>query len=389
MSKIVIVGGSLAAVHAIESLRSNGHDGDIILVGAEKHLPYDRPPLSKEALFSEGGPTPLRPAAWYDEFDVRLHLGRAARGLRPNDRTLVLEDGEEMSYDSLLIATGSRVRHLGSGDKYIHYLRTPEDAASLRDEFGRVKHVVIIGAGLIGMEVAATVSVLGIRVTIIEVAPAPLARVLGDEVGQWFKRLHESHGVTVLCSVLAVDVHADPRGGYLVSTSNDELVRADLVVGALGAAPAVDWLRTSGLDLGDGILCDATLQTNAPGVVAAGDVARWYNPLYDEDMRVQQWVNAVEQGRHAAMTLLGASSPYVAAPYFGSDQFGTKLRFVGRATAADDIRIDEMTNDVLVTTYWRQGSKIGALCVNAAMQLPRHHAEIVDAQLNSPRDFCR
>ncbi|MFI7643928.1 NAD(P)/FAD-dependent oxidoreductase [Nonomuraea sp. NPDC049400] len=375
VDRIVLVGASLASVHAIDTLRSNDYAGEIVLVGAESQVPYDRPPLSKEALRTGHHVSPLRGPEWYADRGVRLELGRAARGLRPATRTVVLEDGHELSYDGLVIATGSRVRRLRHGDEHICYLRTADDAAALRERLRAATRVAVIGGGFLGLEVAATATELGVHTTVIEVAPVPMARVLGDEVGEWFRRLHERHGVAMLCGRLATGV--DRVGEeYVVSVPGREPIRADLVVGALGAVPVVDWLAGSGVAVSDGVVCDFTLRTTVPDVVAAGDVARWYNPLFDEDMRVEQWTNAAEQGRHAALTLLGAEDAYAPVPYFWSDQFDAKMRFVGRATAADEIDIENSTDRRLVATFARHGHQIGALCVNAPTELPRHRAAI-------------
>lgn len=378
MDRIVLVGASLAAVHAIEALRGGGYENEIVLVGRETRLPYDRPPLSKEALRSGERLSLLRGPDWYGDLDVRLELGRSATMLRPGSRTVTLEDGHELGYDGLVLATGSDVRRLGGSlDQHICYLRTLGDAAALYERIADARSVAIIGAGFIGLEVAATLSELGLDVTVVEVAAVPLARELGDEVGRWFRRLHERHGVRMLCGAPAVQVDRRDDHRYQVVVATGTSVVADLVVGAIGATPAVGWLRGSGVQLGDGVLCDSTLRTSAPAVVAAGDVARWYNPLFDEDMRVAHWANAAEQGRHAARTLLGEREPYAAVPYFWSDQFAAKMRFVGRTNAADRVDSEPQGDGSLVVTFWRQGAKIGAVCVNAPRQLPGHRADIM------------
>lgn len=377
MNRIVVVGASLAAVHAIEALRDGGFDGEIVLVGAERHLPYDRPPLSKEALRSGPELPLLRAPGWYGENAVALILGRVAVELRPGERLLVLDRGTQVAYDGLVIATGSRVRTLSAGNEHVAFLRSIDDAAELHERLGRAEHVAIVGAGFIGLEVAATVAEMGRKVTVVEVAPVPLARVLGDEVGDWFSAFHARRGVTIRCSAHAVSV--GPRGsGFVINLGDGARVGADLVVGALGATPAVDWLRGSGIALSNGVLCDRMLRTSVPDVVAAGDVARWYNPLFDEDMRVEQWTNAVEQGRHAARVLLGADDAYATVPYFWSDQFDAKIRFVGRANGAEQVHVETVSDDSLVAVFGRNGVQVGALCVNATSALARHRAAIAE-----------
>jgi NADPH-dependent 2,4-dienoyl-CoA reductase/sulfur reductase-like enzyme len=362
-------------VHAIEALRENGFTGEIVLVGAEPHLPYDRPPLSKEALRHGPAPALLREPDWYADSGVVLRLGRRARALDPDRQVVTLDDGTEIGYGGLVIATGSQVRPLGAGNEHIHFLRTRDDSLRLHESLTGDERVAIVGAGFIGLEVAATVADMGCSVTVVEVAPVPLARVLGDEVGEWFRRLHAAHGVEIRCSALATSV-TPADGGLAVHTGASRAVEADVVVGALGATPAVDWLRDSGLALTDGILCDRTLRTSAPNVVAAGDVARWYNPLFDEDMRVEQWTNAVEQGRHAARTLLGSDEAYAPVPYFWSDQYDARMRFVGRANGAEQVHVESVSDDSLVAVFGRHGVQVGALCINATRELPRHRAAI-------------
>lgn len=377
MDHIVVVGASLAAVHAIDSLRAEGFAGRIVLIGAEPHLPYDRPPLSKEALRHGLAPELLRESAWYEDSGVTTMLGRTATELRAKDRAVVLADGTRVAYDGLIVATGSRVRTLAAGNEHVAFLRTIDDAGALHRRLAAAQHVAVVGAGFIGLEVAATMTDMGRRVTVLEVAPVPLARVLGDEAGAWFRDFHERRGVTVRCGAYAVSVEETPAG-YRVNLADGTSVNADLVVGALGARPAVDWLRSSGIALSDGVLCDRTLRSTAPGVVAAGDVARWYNPLFDEDMRVEQWTNAIEQGRHAARTLLGADEAYAPVPYFWSNQFDANMRFVGRANGAEQVFVDTSSDNALTAVFGRNGVQVGALCVNRTARLARHRAAILD-----------
>lgn len=380
MDRIVIVGGSLAGVHAIEGLREHGFSGKITLVGAESHLPYDRPPLSKEAL--RNGPDLdallLHEGDWYEEKGVELLLGQQARDLNVANKYIVIGEGTNIGYDGLVIATGSQPRRLAtSGAIPIQVLRTVDDCAQLSRRMAEVRSVVVIGGGFIGLEVAATAKEMGCEVSVVELAPVPLSRVLGDEVGEWFKNYHAIHGVGLHCSCSLASVKRR-AGGAEVRLSNGELLTADLVVAGVGASPATGWLEASGLALSNGIICDKALRTSVPDVVAAGDVARWYNPLFDEEMRIEQWTNAVEQGRHAAMTLLGGTDAYAAVPYFWSDQFESKMRFVGRSNAADQVEIVERSDDSLVVVFGRGGVEVGALCVNATRQLIAHRKAIFE-----------
>ncbi|MGO1510023.1 MAG: NAD(P)/FAD-dependent oxidoreductase [Actinomycetaceae bacterium] len=381
MRRVVVVGGSLAAVHASEALRQEGFQGEITMVSAEEHLPYDRPPLSKEAL-STGVDVEklyLRSPEWYSDNAVSTRLGNAAVGLDINRRTVQLADGTALPYDGVVLATGSRARRLPvvAGIPDAHVVRDVEDARLLRERLVPGQHLVLVGAGFIGLEIAATAKQLGLDVTVVEVGRAPLARALGDEVGQWFREMHARNGVEVVCTCSVERFEATGRG-VRAELSTGGVLNADVVVAGIGAAPATGWLEGSGLGLANGVLCGSDLSTEAPGVVAAGDIARWYNPVFDEEMRVEHWTNAVEQGRHAAHTLLGAGEAYNAVPYFWSDQFGAKLRFVGRGTAATDVVVEEATDTRLTALYGRDGLVRGAVCVNMPRQLVKYRGAIRD-----------
>jgi NADPH-dependent 2,4-dienoyl-CoA reductase/sulfur reductase-like enzyme len=382
VDRIVVVGASLAGVHAIERLRDLGFGGELTLVGAEPCLPYDRPPLSKAAL--KLGPEAeaglLRRQEWFEERDVNLKLGQAATTLDIAERTVTVFGGDEISYDGLVISTGSSARPLGPTDETgpVYLLRTAADCAELHHRLIPGSHLVVIGAGFIGLEVAATAKSMGLKVSVVEVAPVPLARVLGDEVGAWFKDYHASHGIDIYCAT-AIDAIKPRHSGSDVHLRDGTILEADLVVAGVGAVPAVDWLRDSGLTLADGVVCNGYLRTSAPRIVAAGDVARWYNPLFDESLRVEQWTNAVEQGRYAAESLLGvADGAYSAAPFFWSDQFEAKMRFVGVATAAQDVHIEELEDGKMIALFGRDGVIRGALCINAPRKLALYRAAIID-----------
>ena len=381
MRRVVVVGASLAGVHAIEGLRDHGYSGEITLVGAEPHLPYDRPPLSKEAL--RHGPDPtgllLRAPEWYADRGVELRLGRPARALDPGARRVTLGDGSGLTYDGLVIATGSRprtVRATRRGRAPL-VLRSLNDARDLHARMAPGRHLVVIGGGFIGLEVAATARGIGMRVTVVEVAPVPLTRVLGDEVGAWFRAYHEANGVNVVCGAVVAAVEENGDGGTVV-LRDGRVLEADLLVAGVGAEPETGWLDGSGVRLADGVACDSALRTSAPGVVAAGDVARWYNARFDEEMRVEQWTNAIEQGRHAAGTLLGAGDAYMSIPYFWSDQFDAKMRFVGRANASERVHVERDDETTMVALFCRDGVIRGALCVNAPRRLAHYRKAILD-----------
>lgn len=379
MRRVVVVGASLAAVHAIEGLREKGYPGEIVLIGAEAHLPYDRPPLSKEALHNgpELDKVQLRTPEWYADRGVELRLGCRAEALDPVARVVAVEGGAPVPYDGLVIATGATPRTIGEPGGPVHVLRTVDDSVALRERLRPGAHLVVIGGGFIGLEVAATAREMGLEVSVVELAPVPLTRVLGDEVGRWFQAHQESHGVELYCGQVLDEIESAPSGSK-IRLRDGTVLSADLVVAGVGVTPATGWLAGGGIRVGDGVRCDKSLRTSVPDVVAAGDVARWYNPLFDEEMRIEQWTNAVEQGRHVAMSLLGSGEAYAPVPYFWSDQFDAKMRFVGRANAAEQIHVVRSSDTSLVALFGRDGVIRGALCVNAARQLALYRKAILD-----------
>ena len=377
MRRIVVVGGSLAGVHAAEALRERGFDGELTLVSADAGLPYDRPPLSKELLLGSitADQLLLRPASWYEEQGIALQLGAAAIGLTSS--CLALSDGSEIPYDGMVLATGSMARRLPDvpGPSRVHVLRTIEDAVGLQPELVPGRHLVMIGGGFIGLEVAGVARRLGLEVTLIENSATPLARAFGGEVGAWYRKLHERNGVRLVCDCSIDSLEAGP-GGITLNLSGGERVNGDIVAAGIGSIPAVDWLAGSAVTISNGVTCTPDLRTSVPNIVAAGDIARWRNPIFGEEMRVEHWSNAVEQGRHAAASLLGERDLFASVPYFWTDQHETKMRFVGRVAGATDTRIQTLTDDKLVVTYGRGGVLTGAVCVGAPRQLAQYKVAI-------------
>ncbi|MGH8963622.1 MAG: NAD(P)/FAD-dependent oxidoreductase [Jatrophihabitantaceae bacterium] len=375
MRRIVVVGASIAGVHAVEALRAEGFDGELTLIGAEDLLPYDRPPLSKAALTEEVSKPDLllRPADWYPAQGVDLRLGHAATRLDVPSRSLRLADGTVLGFEGLVLATGSAARvptNIVGDVAAIQVLRTARDSERLRERLVRGTHLVVIGAGFIGLEVAASARSLGVEVTIVEVGPAPLAAVLGAEVGGWFARLHARHGVSIRCRESVRALEAD-GARYRVHLVGGAILMADTVVAGVGATPATEWLHSSGLALAaGGVVCDGWLRTAVPSVVAAGDIAHWRNELFDAHMRVEHWTTAVEQGRFAALSLLDAADqPYAAPPYFWTDQFTARTRTIGRVSGADRVCILRADDESLVALYGRGERLQGAVCVNAPRAL--------------------
>ncbi len=374
----------MAGVSAAEGLRDRGFEGEVHLFGAEKEMPYTRPPLSKDAM---EGPEPtaetlaLHEPAWYAEKGIDLHLGSSVTALDTAARLIRDDCGATHPYDGLVIATGCEARGLphgilgeGVGD-FLHTLRTVADATRLRQRLLPGTRVVVIGAGFIGLEVAATAAKLGAAVTVVDIAAAPLSRVFGDVIGGWFTALHVGHGVDIRCSTSVAQVNR--RGDHVdVTLTDGQRMAADLIVVGIGGRPAVDWLVGSGVNVDCGVVCQRDLATSAPSVVAAGDLAIWHNATFGETMRIEHWTNAVEQGRHSAGRLLDDRTPFVSIPYFWTDQFGAKLRFVGRASPDDDVAIEHQDDKSLVALFGRHGKLRGAVCVNAPRRLAEYRAAL-------------
>jgi NADPH-dependent 2,4-dienoyl-CoA reductase/sulfur reductase-like enzyme len=370
---VVIVGASLAGVRAAGGLRAEGFEGDITLVGAEPHRPYDRPPLSKKVLSGEWDVDriPLvRPDDW-DRLSLVPRLGVAATGLSLRDRAVQLAGGETIAFDGLVIATGSATRRLPGqpDDESLFELRTLDDSVALRERLAAGdQRVAVVGAGFIGLEVAATARSLGNDVVVLEGAPAPLIRGLGAEMGAAVTVIHADHGVPIRCGVSVAGIER-LGASIVIRVANGDDVECDLAVVGIGVAPVTGWLEGSGLELRDGVVCDATLNAGEPGVYAAGDVVRWPNPQFGgEEMRVEHWTNASEQGLVVARNLVAVARgdeprPYSTVPFFWSDQYGTRIQFIGRAAGDDDVRIvkGSVQERSFLALYGSRGMLRGAL----------------------------
>jgi NADPH-dependent 2,4-dienoyl-CoA reductase/sulfur reductase-like enzyme len=374
-AKIAVVGASLAGLRAVELIRRAKFEGQLVLIGDEPHLPYDRPPLSKEVLRGEWAEQriALRRGS-YEDLSVELMLGRRAIGLCTDEREVSLEGGDTVPYDRLLIATGGRARRLPNQPELdgVFTLRTLDDSLAIRAALSAKPRVAVIGAGFIGAEVAASARQLGLNVTMIEALETPLARTLGPELGRILQQAHERRGVRVLCGRKVERFEGTTRVTGL-TLDDGTTVECDLAVVGIGMVPSVSWLEGSAVELDDGVRCDATLAASVPGIVAAGDVANWYNPLFEERMRVEHWTNAVEQARHAVGTLLGEPSeakPFSSAPMFWSDQFDIKIQGAGRPRPTDDLSvIGPMEGDKLVALYTRAGRLVAAVAFNRPPKL--------------------
>ncbi|MFG1641732.1 NAD(P)/FAD-dependent oxidoreductase [Amycolatopsis sp. NPDC049252] len=365
---LVVVGASLAGLRAVESARRTGYRGRIVLIGAEDHLPYDRPPLSK-AFLDAGGPaevTPFHPeTVLRDELDVELVLGAPAESLDTAARE-VTAGGAAIRYDALVVATGATARRLPGA----RALRTAEDAVAVRAALDEGARTVVIGAGFIGSEVASAARKRGLPVTIVEAQAVPLVRAVGAEAGAALAGLHHTAGTDLRLATEVVEV------GDGVRLATGEVLPADLVVAGIGAVPATGWLEGSGLTLHErdrGVVCDATLAAGPPGVYAAGDVAHVANPLFDgEPMRLEHWTNAAEQGAAAARHALDPASARALqpVPYFWSDWYGHRIQFVG-TPHADEVLVQGDT-----TLYRRADRIVGALTVDRPREIMKHRRRI-------------
>ncbi|HWU21785.1 MAG TPA: FAD-dependent oxidoreductase [Nocardioides sp.] len=385
--RLVVVGASLAGLRAVEAARKTGFDGEVVLVGAEEHLPYDRPPLSKAFLYPAGeeglAPEPFfRDEAYLrDELSVELRLGSPATAL-DTERKVVVAGGEEIAYDALVIATGSTPRLLPGteGLAGVHPLRSLDDSLAVRDALEAGARTVVIGAGFIGSEVAATARKRGLEATIIEALPTPLVRATGTEMGAAIASLHEQNGTTLLCGTGVASIEGDGRVERVVLADGRE-IPADLVVVGIGVVPAVDWLAGSGVPLENGVVCDETLWTGVPGVYAAGDVASWHNPTMGERQRMENWTAAAEQGAAAARNALDPDNakPYGTVPYFWSDWYDVRIQFVG-SPDADEVRLvdgDPAAGGRWVALYRRGDRLIGALTVNGQAEIMKYRVQIM------------
>ncbi|MFH8628411.1 NAD(P)/FAD-dependent oxidoreductase [Streptomyces lydicus] len=384
MDHIVLVGASAAGLAAADTLRLEGFTGTLTMVGEELHPPYDRPPLSKRLLAGELEPhkTTLRQAPDLQRLRMNLKLGCRATHLDPAARTVTLADGERLDYDGLIIATGLRPRHLPFGRDLVgvHVLRTLDEALSLRAQLLSGPRVVVIGAGFLGTEIAATTRGLGLDVTLVGAERTPLAGQLGTQVGGLVAELHQEHGVRLRMSRSVTGLRGAAGRVSAVELDDGTSLPADLVVVAIGSVPAVDWLADSGLPLGDGVLCDSTCRV-APGIYAAGDVANWPHPLTSARTRLEQRLNATQQAITAARNLLAGptgATPYAPVPFGWTDQFHAKIQFHGWCPT--DARVEYVDGDPqarkFVALYHAGGRVVGALGWNSARTLHAYHDHI-------------
>lgn len=343
MSHMLIIGGGLAGGTAAEALRDEGFDGDITVVAAEAHPPYQRPPLSKGYLAGGEGldAVILHPAEWYEERGIRLITGVAVTSLEPAAHVVELEDGERLMYDAVLLATGATPRMIplpGHDLPGVTTLRRLDDSDELRAQLGEGgKRLVVIGAGWIGMEVAATARGFGNEVAILERDAVPLAMALGAEMGEVFRALHLEHGVDLRTSVGVDRIVGDGRAEGVVV--DGETLPADLVLVGVGASPNTALAEEAGLDILNGVLTDEALRTSAADVYAAGDVANAYHPVLQQHLRSEHWANALNAGKVVAKSMLGKAASFDDIPYFYTDQYDLGMELSGYAPLMTDAEI--------------------------------------------------
>lgn len=366
----VILGAGQAGGRAAETLRAEGFDGRVVLVGAEPWRPYERPPLSKGLLLGETAEETiyLRPEAFYAEQRIELLLGLHATHVEPQSRQVHLSDGHTLGYDRLLLATGVRARSLpvpGADLDGVHTLHSLADARRLRAALKGGPRVLIVGAGFIGAEVAAACRKRDLAVTMIEALPVPLQRALGPRMGALFAEIHREQGVDLRCSAGVSAFRGKDRVAEAVLEDGATLP-CDLVVIGIGCTPETSYLAGSGLALADGVVVDEYCRTGLPDIYAAGDVARWWHPHLGEHLRVEHWDNAENQGAAAARAMLGRLEPYAPVPYFWSDQYTHHLQYLGHGAGADqEVVRGSLGRRQFTVFYLRDGLAAAALCLNS------------------------
>ena len=393
----VIVGAGLAGAQAAETLREEGFDGPVVLVGAEPERPYERPPLSKQYLLGTAGRDSafVHDTTWYAEHDVDLRTGVRATRLDPAAHRVALDTGEELAYMRLLLATGASARRLpvpGADLEGVRYLRTLADADRLRaDLAGGGRRVVVVGAGWIGLEVAAAARSHGNAVTVVEPQPTPLHAVLGARMGRVFARLHRDHGVELLTDTVVREIRGSGGRVTAVVTDAHAGLPADLVVVGIGAVPHTALAASAGLDVDNGIVTDHALRTSAADVHAAGDVAASFHPLYGRHVRVEHWANALNQGPAAARSMLGQEVTYDRVPYFFTDQYELGMEYSGLAGPGDTLVCRGDPDGGAFIAFWMADGRVTAgMTVDVwdvtapIQQLIRSRREVQPARLADP-----
>jgi 3-phenylpropionate/trans-cinnamate dioxygenase ferredoxin reductase subunit len=367
VQRVVIVGGGLAGAKTAEALRDEGYAGSIVLFAAERHIPYDRPPLSKAYLKGEQSAEDgvVLPESWYADHDVDLRLGTAVTSVDADAHEVVATDGSRTAYDKLVLATGASPRRSdlpGADLGGVLYLRTVEDSERLRDAFQKDANVVIVGGGWIGLEAASAAREAGSNVTVLEMAEQPLLAVVGPKLGQSFGELHREHGVDLRTgvTVAAIESAADSHKVGAAVLGDGTSIPADVVLVGIGATPNTDLAVTAGLDLDNGIVVDAQGRSSDPDIFAVGDVANAETPALGQRVRVEHWANALDRPPTVAKGVLGRAGDFDRLPFFYSDQYDLGLEYSGRGGREDDIVIRGDLAGREYIAFWLDGDRVTA-----------------------------
>lgn len=385
--RIVVVGGGQAAHRCVMELRKIGYDASVTMVSSEAVPPYDRTLLSKDNLAGSAMETAaLAPAGSYEALDVELLLDREAVALDAAGRAVELADGSRLDYDRLILAVGGTPVLPGAlNAPGVLTLRTSEDVAPVRDALERSRHVAVIGAGFIGGEIAAAATGSGCAVTLVESCRVPLESVLGREVGRLVGDLHVARGVDLKCGVQAESVR-EAAGGYRVDLSDGTQLVCDSVVVGVGMRPRVEWLRSSGMEIGHAILTDAECRTSIPGVLAAGDCAQWWSARYGQYCHIEHWDTAGKHGAAAARAALGKAAGFDPVPFFWSDQYDVKYQWAGHAPKWDSVEISGDGPDKFIACYRNSGREVAVFAANRPKQFGQLRRELIGAPQPSERD---
>jgi len=363
-NRIVIVGASLAGAKAAEELRTKGYEGEVVLIGAEQELPYERPPLSKEYLRGESqrADAQVHPEEFYRDNSIELRLGVTVTEIDPSQGSVKLGSGELVLFDNLLLCTGAHPRELkipGAELEGIHYLRTLNDCDALRQRFAKGGHLAVVGGGWIGSEVAACARQQGLAVTMVIDEELPNAAVFGPEIGEFYRDVHRQHGVELVLGDGAV-AFAGESSVSGVHTRSGRVVECDFVVAGVGAVVNAGLAQAAGIEVENGILVDSQLRSSAPNVFAAGDVANAWHPFYEQRIRIEHWANALNQAPAAARSMLGGEEPYEELPYFYSDQYDVGMEYSGHPGPEDEVVFRGSRTDGEFVAFWLDDGRVTA-----------------------------